>query len=291
MVNSRRVRWVRTAVAGAVASVSLVFVAGPADAGGPPPRQGGSLLDLLNVLRGGQQTPPPQVSTPPTTAARTTAPPTTAASSATTATTAPGGTISGTLEAGSKGPQVRTLEARLDTLHYFVGPIDETYDEQTAQAVMAFQKVNGMNRTGKLDQSTWSSITTAKDPAPLVSGGGHRVEVDIARQALFLYEGGKLSKILPVSSGNGEDYCEGGSCGTANTPRGDFKIYRQGTGWEYGPLGGLYNPQYFVGGYAIHGSLSVPAEPASHGCIRIPMGAADWFPEHVSNGTPVHVRG
>jgi len=186
---------------------------------------------------------------------------------------------------------VKALEVRLDTLHYFVGPIDETYDDETAQAVMSFQKVNNKDRNGKVDPALWSAISTATDPKPLVSGGKpSRVEVDVKRQALFLYENGKLSKIIGVSTGNGEDYCENGSCGTAVTPTGDFAIYRQGSGWETGPLGSLYNPQYFKGGYAIHGSLSVPAEPASHGCVRIPMGAAEWFPGHVSNGTPVHIR-
>jgi lipoprotein-anchoring transpeptidase ErfK/SrfK len=159
------------------------------------------------------------------------------------------------------------------------------------EAVMAFQKVNRTGRTGEVDQSLWTKIQSATDPAPLISGGSaHRVEVDINRQVLFLYENGKLSKIIAVSTGTGEDYCENGDCGTAVTPTGDFAIYRQAKGWETGPLGSLYNPQYFKGGYAIHGSQSVPAEPASHGCVRIPMGAADWFPSHVSNGTPVHIR-
>ncbi|MFP5299042.1 MAG: L,D-transpeptidase family protein, partial [Actinomycetota bacterium] len=36
-------------------------------------------------------------------------------------------------------------------------------------------------------------------------------------------------------------------------------------------LGTLYDPSYFVGGYAFHGSPSVPTYPASHGCIRLPM--------------------
>lgn len=289
MRNQVRVRWMRAAIATAVTAASLVFLAAPANAGGPPPRQGGNLLDLLSALRGAPQTPapPPTPTRQPTPAPAAAAPVTTP----TTPTTVAGGTISGTLEVGSKGAQVRTLEAKLDSLHYFVGKIDETYDEDTEQAVMAFQKTNRMGRTGTLDQSTWSAINTAKDPGPLVSGGAaRRVEVDIDRQVLFLYQNGKLDKILPVSTGNGEDYCEGGSCGTAITPTGDFAIYRQGTGWEYGPLGGLYNPQYFKGGFAVHGSLSVPAEPASHGCIRIPMTAADWFPGQVSNGTPVHVR-
>jgi hypothetical protein len=56
-------------------------------------------------------------------------------------------------------------------------------------------------------------------------------------------------------------------------------------------LGSLYNPVYFNGGIAVHGSRSVPGQPASHGCIRIPMGAAEWFPSAVHIGMPVHVVG
>ena len=41
--------------------------------------------------------------------------------------------------------------------------------------------------------------------------------------------------------------------------------------------------------FAIHGSLSVPAYPASHGCVRIPMFAAREFSEMAPIGTPVIV--
>ncbi len=190
-------------------------------------------------------------------------------------------TITSTLDVGSSGDQVKAVEQRLDALHYFVGAVDGRYDDDTYQAVMAFQKTNTMNRTGTVNQSVWSAMTTAKDPSPLVPGGGsHRVEVDLGRQVLFLYEGGKLSKIIAVSSGTSE----------TPTPTGDYAVYRQAQGWEESDLGLLYNSQYFTGGYAIHGSKSVPAEPASHGCVRIPMSAADWFPSHVGIGTPVFVR-
>jgi hypothetical protein len=117
------------------------------------------------------------------------------------------------------------------------------------------------------------------------------VEVDIPRQVLFLYEGGRLAKILPVSSGSNERFCSEGWCRKAVTPGGAFAVYRQAKGWETGPLGSLYNPQYFNGGIAIHGSPSVPSYPASHGCIRIPMSAAEWFPSHLYNGMPVYVTG
>ena len=45
------------------------------------------------------------------------------------------------------------------------------------------------------------------------------------------------------------------------------------------PLGLLYYPNYIQGGVAIHGNPSVPPLPASHGCIRIPMFAAQEFSE------------
>ena len=41
----------------------------------------------------------------------------------------------------------------------------------------------------------------------------------------------------------------------------------------------IYYPNYIFLGIAIHGSESVPAKPASHGCIRIPMFAAQEFSE------------
>ena len=51
----------------------------------------------------------------------------------------------------------------------------------------------------------------------------------------------------------------------------------------------MYYPSYFVGGYAIHGSPSVPRYPVSHGCIRIPMWAAIGFYQRNPIGTPVFV--
>lgn len=175
------------------------------------------------------------------------------------------------------------VEQRLAALHYDVGAVDGVVDQDTSNAVMAFQKVLGMERTGTLDDHVSQIVMSVQSPPPpLVPGGGaNRVEVDLVRQVLFLYEGDALSRIVPVSSGTR----------ATPTPTGTFRIYRQDTGWETSPLGRLYNAQYFVGGYALHGSTSVPAQPASHGCIRMPMSSAEWFPSHVSVGTPVYVLG
>ena len=33
----------------------------------------------------------------------------------------------------------------------------------------------------------------------------------------------------------------------------------------------MVDSNYFIGGYAIHGYADVPAYPASHGCLRVPI--------------------
>jgi lipoprotein-anchoring transpeptidase ErfK/SrfK len=173
------------------------------------------------------------------------------------------------------------LEHKLASLRYDVGPIDGNIDDQAKSALMAFQKVHGLARTGELTDPLSSQImATQGTPAPIAPDGEpNRVEVSLARQVLFLYEGGSLTKILAVATGTDE----------TPTPTGSFRMFRSEEGWHTSKYGRLYNAQYFVGGYAIHGSLSVPAEPASHGCIRISMYSAEWFPAHVTRGTQVIV--
>jgi len=183
--------------------------------------------------------------------------------------------------AGAAAPTLLQVEQKLSDLHFDPGAVDGNSDDDTGRAVLAFQKVNGLDRTGQLTDALAAQImATTAPPAPMVADGEpSRVEVSLARQVLFLYENGSLTKILPVATG---------ASGTP-TPTGTFHVYRFDPGWHTSALGRLYNAEYFVGGYAIHGSTSVPAQPASHGCIRISMGAADWFPNHVHNGTQVVV--
>ncbi len=173
------------------------------------------------------------------------------------------------------------VEQALAAMRYDVGTVDGVIDARASSAIMAFQKVNGLPRTGQLTDAVAAQIIgTRATPAPLVpNGGASRVEVDLSRQVLFLYEGNALTAILPVSSGKA----------STPTPRGSFHFYRYDPGWTTSRLGQLYNAVYFFGGYAIHGSNSVPGEPVSHGCIRIPMSAAQWFPSHVSTATAVYV--
>jgi len=231
------------------------------------------------------------IARPSTTAPATTtltSPPTTKAAAVPTAPTAP----PPGLGTGARGAEVAALEKRLEALSYDVGKVDDVYDQNTAYGVTAFQKVNGMARTGRATDDVIAALATATQPPPLVPNGGeNRVEVDIPRQVLFLYKSNTLQKIITISSGSNQRFCSEGWCRRAVTPGGSYGFYRQGHGWETGPLGSLYTPVYFNGGIAVHGSRSVPAQPASHGCIRIPMSVAEWFPNAVHIGMPVHVVG
>jgi hypothetical protein len=189
-----------------------------------------------------------------------------------------------------KSEQISEAEQRLNALGYWTGKVDGVFDPATRHALIAFQKTMGRKRTGQLTPEELEAMKTAARPRPLETGEAH-IEVDLSRQVLFVVDGkGEVSKILPVSSGNGKLYNEGGMSGRAVTPKGRFKTYNKLNGWRKSPLGLLYYPNYIHKGYAIHGNPSVPVYPASHGCIRIPMFAAIEFSKMTPIGTFVIIH-
>lgn len=185
---------------------------------------------------------------------------------------------------------IREAEQRLVDLGYWAGPIDQTFDLASRQALIAFQKVEGRKRTGSLNAEELESLRRAVRPKPLESSHAH-VEIDLKLQVLFIVDAsGIVSRILPVSTGSGQPFTSEGWTRRAITPTGRFTIQRKLQGWHKSPLGLLYYPSYILGGIAIHGNPLVPATPASHGCIRIPMFAAKEFSEMTPVGTAVIVH-
>jgi len=155
------------------------------------------------------------------------------------------------------------------------------------QALTTFQKWEGRKVTGRLTRAEYNAIRDAEPPRPKDPGYKH-VEVDLDRQVLLMIDDeGAVTTILPVSTGSGRHYKEKRMSGLAYTPRGRFKIYNKIEGWRKSPLGLLYYPNYFSDGLAIHGNPSVPHEPESHGCVRIPMSAAKEMSERLEIGTIV----
>jgi peptidoglycan hydrolase-like protein with peptidoglycan-binding domain len=207
----------------------------------------------------------------------------------TTTTLPPAPEVDGTLELGESGDAVAALQQRLVDLGYWMGEPDGTYGQLTRQAVMAFQKVEGLSRDGVAGPATQAQLSVAARPS---ARGGDGIEIDLERQVIFIVQGGQVQWALNTSTGNGEAYTSSsGGSARAVTPPGDFRVQREVDGVREAPLGTLYRPKYFNGGIAVHGSGSIPATPASHGCARVTNAAMDmiWSTGAMAIGTPVSV--
>ena len=232
---------------------------------------------------------PTTTTTVPTTT--TTGPPetTTTLPPTTTTTVPPDPAADGTLELGEGGDAVLALQQRLHDLGYWLGQPDGSYGQLTRQAVMAFQKYEGLSRDGVAGPATQERLAGASRPT---AQGGGGLEIDLERQVLLVVDGGQVRWALNTSTGNGEAYASpSGGTGIARTPTGQFTVEREIDGLREAPLGTLYRPKYFHGGIAIHGSGSIPAHPASHGCARVTNSAMDmlWSSGAAAIGTPVFV--
>jgi lipoprotein-anchoring transpeptidase ErfK/SrfK len=114
---------------------------------------------------------------------------------------------------------------------------------------------------------------------------GTLVEVDKAKQLLFIVQDGKTLWTFNTSTGSGIAYEAVNKndptkieTGDAVTPEGLFHTTRERSeGWWEGDLGKIYKPKYFRGGIAVHGMTSVPNHPVSHGCVRVSVQAMDFI--------------
>jgi peptidoglycan hydrolase-like protein with peptidoglycan-binding domain len=187
---------------------------------------------------------------------------------------------------------VKAVQTQLPALHYYAGAIDGDRSPRFRSAVMAFQKVNGLGADGSVGKITLAALKAPKEPVLRGSGGGTRVEIDLTKQVLYVVKDGVVTRILPVSSGSGKTYLtKKGNTATALSPVGHYTIQRRIVGERKADLGTLYDPQYFYKGWAIHGSNSVPAYPASHGCIRVTRSDAKYLLDAIHTGTQVYIYG
>jgi peptidoglycan hydrolase-like protein with peptidoglycan-binding domain len=221
---------------------------------------------------------------PPETTTTTTEPPATTTTEAPTTTTTTTTTTTPPadqpLRQGDQGPRVQALQDQLAGLGYWLGGADGTYGHTTQQAVMAFQKNEGLGRDGVAGEETLARLPGATRPTGR-STAGNVIEVDLQRQLMLIIQDGQVVHALNTSSG-----APGWS-----TPPGEFTIDREIDGWRHAELGTLYRPKYFNGGIALHGSGSIPGQPASHGCTRLSNAAVDmlWSSGLAEIGTKVLV--
>ena len=178
------------------------------------------------------------------------------------------------LASGDEGVFVEMLEQRLVELDYrLAGAKDGRYDARTADAVVAFHKVHGMERVFVVREATWRRLSRPRSPNPRRAWKGFHFEVDQTRQVLYTVEQGEITNILHISTGAG-----------GATHDGTYRVHRKLAGFSPNHL---YYPSYFDGLRALHGWTEVPTYAASHGCIRIPYWNAQWVFALANYGTRV----
>ncbi len=116
------------------------------------------------------------------------------------------------------------------------------------------------------------------------------ITVDIGKQRLYAWEGGRIQFETPVSTG----------MRYTPTVKGSFKIRTKvpvqdmkGSYPPYAPyyLKNVKHVQFFYGAYAIHGAHwhNSFGYRVSHGCVNLPPAAAEWLFNWTNIGTRVEI--
>lgn len=217
-----------------------------------------------------------------------------------------------TLKSGSRGEQVKLLQARMTELGYYEGPVSGNFARQTLRAVKKIQVQNGLKETGRVDEQTWNVIfndtgivlpgATPK-PTPEPTPVPYAMTVDVANQVTTVYgldENGKYT--VPVR----RMIC---SSGTKANPSdvGDWVLNGRHAKWCVFPTWGNSYARYWTrinASIAFHSviytavdldamktsSYKMLGNRASHGCVRLTVEDAKWVYENIGAGTVVSIR-
>jgi hypothetical protein len=218
-----------------------------------------------------------------------------------------------TLAKGVAGGDVQEVQQRLTDLGFAPGPTDGIYGDETIKAVWAYEKlvlgVESNRPSGQVTPEMWNAMQESFVIQPRrPNSTPNHTEVYLPEQVLAVFQDDEPVLITHMSSGTNEEWCEEvtispgeygnrdgeepimrGECGRSNTPGGVFEFYRQVEGIRDSALGSMWNPVYFNYGIAIHGALNVPLQPASHGCIRIPLNISEGLQDLMGMGDKVFV--
>jgi lipoprotein-anchoring transpeptidase ErfK/SrfK len=183
---------------------------------------------------------------------------------------------------GPVSSSTKAVQTRLAALGYLLpSNVDGVDGPGTETAIIAFQKWQGLPRTGIADARTRKVLTRAVRPTPIDQGpSGRRIEVLVDRQLVLAIQDNQVVRAIAVSTGKP----------STPTPTGSFHVYAQFPRWWSTPFREwLLWASPFTGGVAMHQYPDVPVYAASHGCVRITQYDSQWVYRFVSVGTPVHV--
>ena len=159
------------------------------------------------------------------------------------------------LNPGECSPVVGAFKAHLAKMGYVSGG-GKCFTARLGREVLAYRKVNGMDRTKKAGPGLLKAVFEGKGGYHVkYPDAGEHAEVPLDKQVLVLIKDGKPFAIYPVSTGKP----------STPTITGHYQFYRQEPGYN---SEGMYYSFYWHNGYAVHGYHEVPNYAASHGCVR-----------------------
>ena len=194
----------------------------------------------------------------------------------------PGVAAAADLRYGDRGRAVASLQRRLIMLDYLERrEVDGVFGDKTWHAVVALQGWEQITRDGVVGPRTRRALRHARRPQPW-RRVRRALEIDLTRQVLLVVEQGTVRRVVHASTGASK----------SATPDGRFKVIRrEKMSWSFRYHVWLPYALYFHGGWAIHAYRIVPDQPASRGCVRIPVEDAPFVFRASPLGTPVLIRG
>jgi peptidoglycan hydrolase-like protein with peptidoglycan-binding domain len=182
------------------------------------------------------------------------------------------------LDPGDRGPAVALFNDLLRDAGYY-DTDGHKYGSHTERAVLAFRKVNGMERIVNANPTIFKLLAAGQGGfQPKYPGAGKHVEVDISKQVMALVNKGKAQYVFHVSTG----------APATPSDQGEFTFYRKDPGYN---SEGMYYSVYYNRGEATHGYASVPTYNASHGCIRNPIPDSVFIYNWIDLGDHMYVYG
>jgi hypothetical protein len=159
------------------------------------------------------------------------------------------------LNRGECSSVIAAFKSHLAKMGYVSGG-GKCFTARLAREVLAYRKVNNMDRTKKAGAGLVQAAFEGKGGYHVkYPDAGEHAEVPLAKQVLVLIKDGKPFAIYPVSTGKP----------STPTITGHYEFYRQEPGVN---SEGMVDSFYWHNGYAVHGYPEVPNYAASHGCVR-----------------------
>ena len=214
---------------------------------------------------------------------------------------------------GSKGDDVQKVQERLMELGYFTYRKTTTgFYKNTQAAVKAFQKNNGLDVTGIVNEQTWNvlfndpgvaTVNDAPRPSPEPTPVPYAMDVDVKSQVVKVYtydENKEYNVLVRVM------ICSTGTSKYPSKP-GTYVLSGRKARWCTFPKWGGGTAQYWTkidDNIAFHSIMYINYNPdnpnmstfnhlgsrASHGCIRLHTTDAKWVYENITAGTVLTIH-